>query len=1195
MEATHLVAQRGVSITVTLGILVLRADENITFRTVVTQSKCADPSREKRTWFSRIFAPDDPVRRSNAGMASMMKHAAARISNLWTLVFQVGLAALLERLRSGVSVLPLWRVLPIPAKLPQSKRRWIAAGLLFWLMAAIDLCSAQAPVRPGVSGAFNDVMVRDRNRTAPLTKIKSLLGNNQTSPAIELLQRVFDAPEDAMLPRSDLRGISLRVAAAQLLRDAGEDFWTSYETDQGAEATKLLDRATANGDVAGYHEVVRRYAHTVAGSHALDRLANWYFDRGDFDLAVGCWNNLLSNPVHAKRITNLQYFKLVIAAARSGVSEDFRLTEQSLQSQKIVLGGQARNFEDWQARLNPPGGRKQVHPTDWQFFGGSSERARVNAGTAPFLRPSFKISLFDSQSPAATTVREREGLEEARTLLEQELSDRRAAGVAFGFAGSPLVTKDWIILRDALGIRVLDRRGKGTLWTYRTKSALTVENSSFNENDVASLRQSSFLYNSVLCQLSCDERQVYLIDQNWITDRPQATLQFEPPDNPSRADGKPIAPPPWNRLVALRLVDTDTRPATKDYQHDRLAWKLGGHPFEEPDAPLNGHFFLGPPLPVGDILYTVSEYQKQFFLTALQPENGHVLWRQTLAYVPIPSRESPMLGDRPRLAPACFIAGARGVLVCPLGAGVLVGLDQLTGEFLWTYDYRWRPKPQKYLNVTLHNSVEQSTEADFPNPPLIHEGHVYYLAPGDASANLADHVHCVDLKTGARIWVSECRDAKYLAVLAGDRLLAVGGNFVQALGAKDGSPLWLRRVPVIAGVGVAVQDSFLLPVNDGRVLSLNVQDGTEIGYSLPTQGVQLGNLIAHGQDVISENGLELQVFPQAAERLAELEQRPEASRGGFADLLEISEVYFRLGRLDAAKAQLKRALSAAQNDADRAAVRQVSRELAWRELLQAPDQRAASLAEFAAACEVPEHFAQYLLVKGEEEIRRANWGAARQTSRELLALNVDKPLRSLDDSERLLTAEAWSSTLADRIAREAPAQCGLLENELTAQEIIDQGKPAQMRSFLLRHPSLPESTRVRLALARKYVDDGQAQAAEFTVWQEHLGSDPAALAACQFLVELWTNAGLYEEAGRLLNRIGTQLADVKGEHGQTGGEYFAAFSRTSLVWNAAQRFVPLNWKVEQVAITERHEIDRQLRGTFNNWPRSLHFPQSSNQ
>jgi outer membrane protein assembly factor BamB len=554
------------------------------------------------------------------------------------------------------------------------------------------------------------------------------------------------------------------------------------------------------------------------------------------------------------------------------------------------------------------------------------------------------------------------------------------------------------------------------------------------------------------------------------------------------------------------------------------------------------------------------------------------------------------MSDRPRLSPACFIAGARGVLVCPLGAGILVGIDQLTGEFLWLHDYRWRPKSRNLFQALIHNSVEQGLESDFPNPPLIHKGCVYFLAPGDTSTvNQVDHVHCLDLKTGTKIWQTECRDSKYLAVLNDDQLLAVGGNSVQSLFTKDGSTQWSKRVPVIAGVGAVVQQNYLLPVNDGRVMWLSGKDGSEIGFSLPVEGMQIGNLIVHGADVMSENGLELQVFPQATERLAELERRSEADQDRFADLLETGEVNFRLGRLDEAKNHLKRALLAAKSATDRSTVLHTTRELAWRELRLSPEQRAAPLADFAAACELPEHRAQYLLAKGETEVRKGDWAAASQTSQQLLDLNIEQPLRSLDDPERNLTADAWSAMLANRLAQEVPTLTGLLEKEPTAQEVIEKRNPAQIRSFLLRHPNLPESSQVRLALARTLLDDGQGQAAELALWQDHLKNDSAALAACQFLVELWGQSGLYEEAGRLLYRIGTELAEIKGPDGQTGREFYSSYPQTSLVWSAARRFVLLDWNVQRVTITQGHDVDRRLKATFSNWPRSLYFPQSSNQ
>ena len=1082
---------------------------------------------------------------------------------------------------------------------------YVLICLIGWFCLVPQCATAQGPEAPqakvdssvGESGPFPDALIRDRRWVGLLTQIAAQIEAGQKSDAIELLQRCFDSADDKLLPRGDRRGISLRSAASRLIQEAGKEFWDNYETVQGPEGARLLEQADANGSASGYHEVVRRFAHTMAGFQALDRLANWYFERRDYELAVACWDNLLSNPVHEKRITNTQRLKLLVAAAQCGLSREFQPIADSVNSQTIELGGQPRPAPEWHKRLSNLVEKNAIIAQDWRILGGSNDRARMNSGSVPFLRPEFTLPLFDSQSPGASAIRERNGLDEAKSLLEQELTDRRNAGMAFGFAGTPLVTEDLIVLRDALGVRVLNRRDHKTLWTYRTASSYTVESLGLSEVDSNNLRHSSFLQNSVLCQLSCDDRQIYLIDQLSISDRQQPAYQFEPVEPAPGPDGKPPMFP-WNRLVALRFTKQGGQ-SSPDDNESHVAWKLGGNFYDSTAGPLKGHFFLGPPLPLGHILYTISEFQKQqFFLTALQPENGNVLWSQPLAYVPTPSRESPTLGDRIRLSPASFLAGSRGVLVCPLGAGVLVGLDQITGEILWTYDYRWRPRPklpQRFQPSVLHNSIEQALEADYPNPPMIHAGRVYFLAPGDTAAPSVDHLHCLDLKTGIKIWHSQCRDARYLALANGEWLLAIGETQVQGISTEDGSVVWTKRVPPVVGIGAVAGANYVLPISGGRVLCLNPRDGSEVGYSLPTEGVQLGNLIVHGRDVISENGSELQIFPQASERLAELQKLPVPQRDQFANQLETAEVQFQLGQLEVAKAHLKQALQLAADETARGAVNLVARELAWRELIQFPAQRQRILQEYAQAAETPEQVAQFLMARGEEEVRQSNWQAAQATSEQMLQLNVDQALKSLGDSERLLTAESWSSALAARIAREAPNHAGALDVQRLAQQASTSGDARRLQAFLIQYPQAPESSRIRLELARKFLDNAQTQAAEFCVWDDHLGNDSSALEACKFLVELWDHGGLHNEAGKLLARIGAELADVQGFDGRPGREFYQSYAPDSLIWSAARRFTPIDWTVKQIKVSELHEVDRQLRGTFNNWPRSLNFPESSHQ
>ncbi|MDB5336381.1 MAG: hypothetical protein JWN70_2000, partial [Planctomycetaceae bacterium] len=1070
--------------------------------------------------------------------------------------------------------------------------RWSVWQICVW--AILYLTLSQAVVCWSQTGTlqgrvevctYADVVARDRKWQRLFVKVSAHLRNNQTNEGLEWLQKCFAEPEDAYLLSQEWDLPSVRGVATAMLRGSGESAWKNYEQLFGPEAKRTLDRIESDGPPGAYQRVIRPFENTAAGATSLDRLANWHLGRGDYDSAVNCWEQLLSNPVHASRVTAVQRLKLFFAASRSGRVEIARREAESLNKTRIALGGQSLVASDWCTKLEQLPAVVSRTALDWRFFGGAPERTRVSPGSAPFLlRPSVTISMFDADSRETSKPEDRRALVDGRAQYEKDFENALGTGKEMGFAGTPIVKDNLIIWRDSFGLRAIDRQTRQNVWSYSTATRLH-SLLIFNTETEAPTRggQSTYKQNSVLEQLTSDGSHVYFVDHNTIPDRTQGQFLFDQGELNPR-DGK-LAAPAWNCIVALQLKGANAGRA--------VTWKLGGHPADEPNAPLSGHFFVGPPLPLGGLLYCVAEHQKQIWLIAVHPDTGLIEWRQTLSLAPQASRESPLPPDKMRLAPACLPAAARGILVCPLASGILVGVNQLTGEILWAHDYRARRKGPPFQYGQPHNSFEQFNDGDFPNPPLIHGDHVYFLSPGENSTS--DQLMCLNLQTGKKIWqVDTTVDLKYLAVANNEFVVGVGGTDVLGMSAKDGKTTWAKRVPRISGVGAILPDVYLLPIADGRVLSLNLQNGSEVGFAMQSPGIRPGNLVVTGSDVISLNGLDLQVFPQSAELLASMEAKPDAERTSFQFWFELGELQFRMGQINPAKASLVKALTLAE-PTTQSTIRGLLRDLAWHELLQQPDQRAKILAEYAELCELPEHRAQHLLLKAEEELRRGELVQARQTSLELMQVDVSQPLRLLADPDRHLTAAVWAGELVKRSAEGTPPIKIAAPAAAEVDELLRRSDRRELQQFLQQYPTAARSAEVRLALAKLLVQDGRVQAAELVVWQDHAGTDPAALAACRFLLELWDSAGLYEESGQVLHQIGTRLASVKGADGVSGKEFYADYPRDSLAWSAGQRFVPPNWRIDTVQIREEHEVDLKLRGTFNKAPRYVNITQSSQQ
>ena len=119
----------------------------------------------------------------------------------------------------------------------------------------------------------------------------------------------------------------------------------------------------------------------------------------------------------------------------------------------------------------------------------------------------------------------------------------------------------------------------------------------------------------------------------------------------------PGGPRPYNRLAA------------HDIRTGKLKWELGG-PKGEFELRLAATTFLGPPLPLGDRLYVLTDSGGEIRLLALDPSSGDVDWSQQLVVA-----EWNVLQDPIRRLSGASPSYADGVLVCPTSAGAVVAVD----------------------------------------------------------------------------------------------------------------------------------------------------------------------------------------------------------------------------------------------------------------------------------------------------------------------------------------------------------------------------------------------------------------------------------------------------------------------------------------------------------------------------------------
>ncbi len=692
-----------------------------------------------------------------------------------------------------------------------SVRAGIVPGGLIWLTpiaahpgeektAATD---SEAAPSDEESRAINLLMYRDRDRERLLFHSQRELREGNVAAGLENLQRILDSEEDLFVWRkSDGQLVSLRSEASRLLDDLDARSFAAYERFVDPDADLLLAEAARQGDPRIYEQVARRYFHTAQGFQAMHWLATRWFDHGQFGLAARTWNALEANPRHRRLMTRSMRAKAGLARKLSGK----RITQppkiiQVADSSVFPVATQGTRLDVYPPLTSETEIRR---PASWRVFQGSPDRSEAASATPPFLTPCWIASY--SESPSETL----------RTTLELWRDRQGKSLEPLATAGFPIVIGQKVILRDFQGIRCLDLADGAQLWSYRCQTSLQNEfdalDAKHGAGGVHSSRSSSYIQmqasyaaNSVLGLLSSDGRRIFAVDQ----------MVFDPSSSDhTSADEKnsnAITPRKTNQLIALP-IEADGNP--------QPIWTVGGaEEINSAEPALVGHFFRGPPLPVDGRLFAVTECRNQINLVALDPETGGLLWKQGIAFA-----DEAFEVDHDRYPLACPIGFGDGVLVCPTQTGLLVGVDALSGTLLWSYCYAeelyqndqrgWRERFRKSWG-----------SEGFPAVPKVFGGRVVLLP------RQSGNIHCLDGRTGKRVWKTPRGDGEYIGAVTGELVLVVGQRYCRGLSTATGEEVWSARFGMPAGQGILADGQYLLPLETGRIATIELATGREIGLS----------------------------------------------------------------------------------------------------------------------------------------------------------------------------------------------------------------------------------------------------------------------------------------------------------------------------------------------------------------------------
>lgn len=1086
--------------------------------------------------------------------------------------------------------------------------RLLLPGLLAILLAGA-VRSPQLQAQPSVSPANMAILRHSLYRDPDIVRIYQRAVSAQEDGALlqamTLYQSILASGSDSVLwvtesvpggspiGASRVKFRSVRGEVRKRLEKLSQEEPALYEQSREPQAAILLKEARETGSQATLEEVVRRFFETRAGFKAVEQLATQCLDQRSPDQAARLFGRLLKSQVHRKRITTGVITKACCALQLAGQPED----AQKLLRESVGFGIQAADLPRIEEAVATAAAAFQhgAEGSEWGTpFGGAAHNGS-SSGTIPWLNPIWSQPLARNKPFEQLASWE-------RRLVADELQQ-------IGSVVSPLVVNGQLIVRDYEGVRAVDPRSGKVLWQFDSRlgtprfgEALRAAQYSQSDDGVASF---AWFGNTMLGQLTSDGERVFAVDMLSFAANSSKDIEAQ------------------NRLVALRIPLVDPNESSDEQADDdppppEIVWQAGGRLTDGATGPLADHLFLGPPLPLGGVLFAITESRRELNLVKLDAATGRVVWIQSFGLV-----EQPLFhrGQAHRAMSACLPAFAEGIVICPTGTGLVVGIDALFGEILWAAHCGDLVRsPFRGSSTTLskrpHGFIGMSS------PPVVFGKHLVYLP------RVSSQLHCLDLATGTRNWSVPRGGAVYVGCVTDEGVLLVEKNGVRLLKLETGRQLWAQPVGIPSGRGVRTGDRFMLPLKSGSVVVLNMATGETTSradrlhetdlltatvssrlsdpdqvdlsqFGLASQHLlshlRPGNLLLHDGLVISTGPRHITVFGQAEALTKELYAKKDE-----ADKIETQVLTAQLelstGRVEMAEKRLSDLLKGSDiSKLTRA--RRVLQELLYRQLngdrsklTDAQRQRMIEALEKLASSPAEER--RVFVERTRFGVEQRNWDDVLPAARQLATADLASFVKIGGGTDTAIRSDVWGQSVLARLeTANRDAHWRTLHDRDAAQLRVDVTTDS-LRSFLRLYPTTPVAGRVRNRLADRLMLSGAWQEAELLLLENRRQATGETEAVAELLlISLWSQLGLHGEAGIALSEFQEQFAktplpsiledrlttlterlDTNREFalrgsappdGQTMFETFAEGSPTRGVFDNLQ---PLSWDVRRVVV-----------------------------
>lgn len=773
-------------------------------------------------------------------------------------------------------------------------------GLLVLIGGASVIPAAAQPIpaEPDLPAQRTELLPPREVRRA-VDEAQSALSAGEPGRAVGPLRLLLEQDDDWFVGAE--KKVSSRAWAIRQLRELPKAERDTYETLHGAEARAKLTRAIKQGDERGLAEIVRRSPTVSAGREAQVVLAMAARDRGDFLLAIRLLDDVLADPLTSDR-TSLQLqqvlcWMLVGDESRArGVLATFAETPEAARPRSPLLDGTRWPTNDaevglWLQQLVARfSDLRPVALKDWQILRGVSLGNSAGPDITSAGGPAWEVRLTAldklTMDPTRNDLLTRT-VDGALKKLDHELTQLRQPRVPTARA---LVAGNRVIVRTPNGLAALDAANGRLLWRRAAdegpllaalKGVAADDEPDAEKPDLTSLLAERWYRDATFGGLTSDGESVFALEGLSSVVQRQTVL------------GGIVQSPPvtQNRLVAY------------DLSTGMVRWELGGVRNEHP-LPLSGHSFLAPPVPQGNQLLCLTENLGTVMLVVLQSDAAggppSIAWEQPLCTVQLPLENVPArrLGG---LMPAC----SQGIAVCPTGTGMVVAVDLVRRQLLWSHS-------DEYV-LANHPAMQMLAAMDPPlgrldASPFLDGRHVILAAA--ESRNIA----CLDLLTGEPAWSIRRSPSMAVAGLWNDRLLLTRDGGLECRSLANGEPAapFCRLPSAPAGTGVVAGDQFWLPLQGGMIAQIDLAN-LSIRHQLAVTEESVGSLSVGGDQLVMQGSRGVLAFSSRAsieQRIAEQFSRDPADPDALGWRAELR---FQDGDWDQGIADLRASLAANEN------------------------------------------------------------------------------------------------------------------------------------------------------------------------------------------------------------------------------------------------------------------------------------------